>query len=170
MLLNACALVSPGVASTLAEVLDRHPLLASRSHAWTAMFEPIATFPVVLRQPVPVSGNVMNAGDAAGFVDPFIGDGIALALRGGNLAARNLRPFLNATAELKQSLEGYAAAYRQALSPAYRASSLLRKFMGVPRALRGAVLAACESSPRLASYLVEATRSKPIELEPEFHQ
>jgi len=159
-LLNACALVRPGVASTLEEVLCRHPLLAARSRSWIAAFAPVSTFPVILRQPAPVSGGILNAGDAAGFVDPFIGDGIALALRGGNLATRNLHAFLRGQSRLKQSLEGYELAYRHSLGPAYRASSLLRRFLGVPRGVRSALLSACESSPRLARYLVAATRSR----------
>jgi flavin-dependent dehydrogenase len=169
ILLNACALVRAGVASTLEEVLGRHPWLAARSRSWTAAFAPISTFPVILRQPMPVSGSVLNAGDAAGFVDPFVGDGIALALRGGNLAACTLFGFSRGESTLKQSLEGYERAYRRSLRPAYRASSLLRRFLGVPRSLRGALLSACESSPRLARYLVEATRSKAGELQQDFY-
>jgi flavin-dependent dehydrogenase len=145
-------------------------LLAARSRSWTAAFAAVTTFPVILRQPVPVSGNIINAGDAAGFVDPFVGDGIALALRGGNLAARNIFTFLRGQSQLKQSLEGYERAYRRKLRPTYRASSLLRRFLGVPRGLRGALLSACESSPRLARYLVEATRSKAGELQQDFYQ
>ena len=169
-LLNTCALVRPGVGATLEEVLGLHPLLAARSRSWTAAFAAVTTFPVILRQPVPVSGNIINAGDAAGFVDPFVGDGIALALRGGNLAARNIFTFLRGQSQLKQSLEGYERAYRRSLRPTYRASSLLRRFLGVPRGVRGALLSACESSPRLARYLVEATRSKAGELQQDFYQ
>lgn len=168
--LNACALVRPGVAATLEEVLCRHPELAARSRSWTAAFPPVSTFPVILRNPVPVSGSILNAGDAAGFVDPFVGDGISLALRGGHLSARILLKFLAGTAELKPSLDRYAKAYRRSLSPVYRNSSMIRRFLGVPRGLRAAVLAACQSSPRLARYLVEATRSKPMESLQELHQ
>jgi flavin-dependent dehydrogenase len=168
--LNACALVRPSVASTLDEVLCRHPLLKSRSRSWTAAIPTVSTFPVILRNPLPISGSVLNAGDAAGFVDPFVGDGISLALRGGNLAASKLLPYLNNTATLKQSLEAYTQAYRRSLRPVYRNSSLLRRFLGVPRSLRVALLAACEISPRLARYLVEATRSRVIELPRELRQ
>ena len=164
ILLNACALVRPSVADTLEDVLRRHPLLAARSSSWKAAFPPVSTFPAILRDPVPVSGQVLNAGDAAGFVDPFVGDGISVALRGGNLAARRLSAFLRGERALDQSLAEYAQDYRRALRPVHRNSSLLRKFLGVPRSLRAAVLTACESSPRLARYLVEATRSKPVEL------
>ena len=160
--LNACALVRPEVAATLEEVLGRHPLLAERSRSWTATFAPVSTFPVILRDPVPVSGNVFNVGDAAGFVDPFVGDGISLALRGGNLAAGNLSSFFEGLTSLKQSLDDYARAYRRSLAPVYRNSSLLRRFLGFPRGLRVAALSVCERSPQLAHYLVAATRSRAL--------
>ncbi|MBI3645275.1 MAG: FAD-dependent oxidoreductase [Acidobacteriales bacterium] len=163
-LVNVCALFRPGVAATLEDVLHCHPLLEARSRSWTAAFSPLSTFPVILQDPRPVSGHVLNAGDAAGFVDPFVGDGISLALRGGNMAARSLSPFLRGECEQEQSLEEYTQSYRRALRPVYRASSLLRKFLGVPRGLRAPFLSACENSPRLASYLLEATRSRSVEL------
>jgi flavin-dependent dehydrogenase len=164
ILLNACALVRPEVATTLEEVLRAHSLLARRSHSWTAAFPAVSTFPAIFRDPAPVSGNIFNVGDAAGFVDPFVGDGISLGLRGGNLAVHNLRPFIGGTATLQQSLSTYAEAYGQSLRPVYRNSSLLRKFLHVPRGLRSAVLSVCEGSPRLARFLVESTRSKPLDL------
>jgi menaquinone-9 beta-reductase len=158
---NVCALFRPGVVATLEEVLHCHPRLESRSRSWSAVFPSLSTFPVILRDPSPVSGFVMNAGDAAGFVDPFVGDGISLALRGGSMAVRSLSAYLHGTGTLEQSLEKYAEAYRQALRPVYRVSSLLRRFLGVPRGLRKPFLTACERSPRLARYLVKATRSRP---------
>ncbi len=163
-LLNACALVRPGVAATLEDVFRCSPLLRTRSRNWTPAFPAVSTFPVILRDPVPVSDNVFNAGDAAGFVDPFVGDGISLALRGGNLAAHTLSAFLRGECELKESLAEYERGYRRALRPVHRNSSLLRKFLRIPRGLRSTLLAACESSPRLARYLVETTRSKPLEV------
>ena len=166
ILLNACALVRPDSGDTLAEVLRRHPALADRSRSWTPAFLSVSTFPVVHRDPVPVSGTICNVGDAAGFVDPFVGDGISLALRGGNLAARNLLPFLSNQATLKQSLEAYSDAYRRTLRPVYRNSSLLRRFLGFPRSVRRATLSVCENSPTLARFLVESTRSKTAEFEP----
>lgn len=161
-LLNACALVRPGVASTLQEVLGMHPLLAQRSRSWEAAFSPLSTFPAIFRDPVPASGQACNVGDAAGFVDPFVGDGISLALRSGSLAATNITFFLSQQASLKQSLDSYACAYRVSLAPVYRNSSLLRRFLGFPRGLRTTLLSLCELSPRLARYLVEATRSRPV--------
>jgi menaquinone-9 beta-reductase len=164
VLLNACALVRPDVSSTLQDVLGSHPLLATRSRAWTPAFAPVSTFPAIFREPVPVTGSVLNVGDAAGFVDPFVGDGISLALQSGYLAVHKLVPFLRSEAFLKQSLEEYRQAYRRSLRPVYRNSSLLRRFLKVPRRVRGPLLSACKKSPRLARFLVEATRSRPMEL------
>jgi flavin-dependent dehydrogenase len=165
-LLNACALIRPGTSDTLQEVLLRHPALAARSRSWKAAFSPLSTFPVILQKPVPVAGTICNVGDAAGFVDPFVGDGISLALRGGSLAAGNLNPFFQNTMTLHQALRNYADAYRKSLRPVYRNSSLLRKFLGFPRGVRVAALSACEKSPLLARFLMEATRSRVTELKP----
>ena len=38
--------------------------------------------------PEPVRDNLVLVGDAAAFIDPFVGDGISIALRTGCLAAR----------------------------------------------------------------------------------
>jgi flavin-dependent dehydrogenase len=166
VVLNACALIRQGAAESLQDVLGSHPALSSRSRSWSEVFPAVSTFPAILRDPVPVTGSLCNVGDAAGFVDPFVGDGISLALRGGNLAASNLSGTIMGSQILKQSLEDYEHAYRLTLGPVYRNSSLLRKLLGFPRGLRTAALSACESSPRLARYLVEMTRSKPMKFEP----
>lgn len=160
-LINVCALVRPSAAATLEQVLRSHPQLDSTSRSWTPAFPAVSTFPVILRNPRPVSGSVLNAGDAAGFADPFVGDGISLALRGGNLASRRLSPFLRGECALHESLRDYAHGYRGALQPVHRVSSLLRGFLRIPRGVRGALLTMCERSPQLARYLVETTRSRP---------
>lgn len=165
--LNVCALFRQGVADNLEEVLASHPLLRTRSRSWTPAFPALSTFPVIFREPSPVSGQVCNVGDAAGFVDPFVGDGISLAMRGGNLAAHHLSSFLRGTSSLEHSLERYADGYRRALRPVYRVSAMFRRFLAAPRILRAAALSACERSPWLARYLVEATRSRPLELQHE---
>jgi flavin-dependent dehydrogenase len=158
--LNACALVRPDVASSLNDVLRINLLLASRSRTWASAFTPVSTFPAIFREPIVVSARVMNTGDAAGFVDPFVGDGISLALRSGNLAARSLTAFWRDEEELEQSLARYTEDYRECLRPVYQNSSLLRRLLGAPRSLRIGLLSICSRSPRLARYLVEATRSK----------
>jgi len=92
--INACAMVRSDVATTLPEVFAQHPALAGRSRHWRPLMEPVSTSPLVFREPAPLSNGIFLAGDSAGFVDPFVGDGISLALRGGATAAQCLLPFL----------------------------------------------------------------------------
>ena len=47
------------------------------------------------------------AGDAAGFIDPFAGDGISLALQSGTLAAQSIIPFLRGAGSLEQAHAQY---------------------------------------------------------------
>jgi hypothetical protein len=159
-LVNVCALCRKGVADTLDEVLRCHPLLACRSRSWVPSFSSLSTFPIYFREPQPITGTLMNAGDAAGFVDPFVGDGISMALRGGYLASRSLTPYLRGQCSLQSSLSDYKIGYARCLRPVYWASSLLRGVLSIPRLLRAPLLSACEFSPHLAGYLVRATRSR----------
>jgi flavin-dependent dehydrogenase len=160
LLINVCALARPDVAASFADLFPRHPILHARSRQWTPAFAPLSTFPVTFQPPRPVSGLIPNTGDAAGFVDPFVGDGIALALRSGHLAASSLLPFLRGDWALGQSLRHYADGYRRSLLPVYRASSRFRKLLLLPRIARTPLLSAFASSSWLRRYLVDSTRSK----------
>ena len=159
-LINVCALLPSGTPARLEEVFRRHPLLESRSRNWSAAFSPLSTFPVVFREPRAVSGGIMNVGDAAGFVDPFVGDGIAMALRGGNMAASCLVSHLGGESSLPEASRKYSAQYHQQLRPVYRNSSLLRRFAGLPRVLRAPLLAVAERTPTLTKHFMQATRSR----------
>jgi flavin-dependent dehydrogenase len=160
LLINACALFRPGVTATFEDLFPRHPILHARSRQWTPAFAPLSTFPVTFPTPRSVSGLIPNTGDAAGFVDPFVGDGIALALRSGHLAASSLLPFLRGDWALGQALHHYADGYRRSLLPVYRASSRFRKLLLLPRIARTPLLSAFASSSWLRRYLVDSTRSK----------
>ena len=90
---NASAMVRADVASSLPEVFAQHPGLRERSQNWVLLSEPVSTSPLIFRTPQPERDGILMVGDAAGFVDPFVGDGISLALRSGALAAQSLGPF-----------------------------------------------------------------------------
>src|SRR5450432_237000 len=85
--LNAAAMVRADIASSLPEIFGLHPALAERSRHWLPLSDPVTTSPLLFRPPQPLRDGVLNVGDAAAFVDPFVGDGISLALRSGSLAA-----------------------------------------------------------------------------------
>jgi flavin-dependent dehydrogenase len=147
-ILNACALVQQGVAKDLAEVFTMDPQLASRSRHWTPVTEVFATAPVYLGPGEPVSNGVLQAGDAAGFVDPFVGDGISLALRSGVLAGRSV---------LAISPERYAELYRRSFASIFRNTGRVRSLLSIARPLRPVLIHAFRL-PMLGQRIFASTR------------
>jgi flavin-dependent dehydrogenase len=157
-IVNACAMVRADVARTLEEVLQQQPWLKKRSANWKAIMEPITTSPLIFHPPEPVQDDMLQVGDSATFVDPFIGDGISLALRSGHLAARSLQPFFEGRLSLQQVCAEYASTYRRELAPVFRASSHLRRFFKFPGVIRRPVLSLLERTPAITRQLVKMTR------------
>ena len=115
---NVSGLVKVQAARTMSEVIVRSRALTQRSHRWRPVTEPITTAPIIFGSPYPVSRNMANVGDAAAFIDPFLGDGIAIALQTGALAARCL---------VSDGVERYRDEYMRWVAPALRRAALLRK-------------------------------------------
>jgi flavin-dependent dehydrogenase len=155
---NASAMVRAEVASTLPEVFAQHPALHERSRSWNPLSDPVSTSPLIFRDPQPERDGVLMVGDAAGFVDPFVGDGISLALRSGDLAARCLLPFFAGGTSLPDAVNRYRAAYRQSLLPVFRVSSRVRKLLHLPRVVRLPLLHLLETIPAIMQFVVKRTR------------
>jgi menaquinone-9 beta-reductase len=155
---NACAMVRADVATSLQRVLRLHPALRDRSRTWTPIMDPVTTSPLVFHPPEPLQKGMLQVGDAAMFVDPFIGDGISLALRSGALAANCLGNFFNEKCSLAQAADRYAWLYQQRLSRVFRASSLLRRMLRTPRLVRRPVLSLLQRTPSVTRRLVQMTR------------
>jgi len=155
---NACAMVRADLATTLPEVLALHPALRARSRHWEMVSDPVSVAPLLFQTPRPVQDSVLMAGDAAGFVDPFVGDGISLALRSGALAAQCLADCFAGRVSLEGAALRYASEYQQRFAPIFRSSSRLRRMLLLPRAMRMAILAVLQTSPALTNYLVKKTR------------
>jgi flavin-dependent dehydrogenase len=156
--INACAMVRANVASTLHQVFGLHPALQERSRKWQPLSDPVSTSPLFFRAPEPERDGVLMAGDAAGFVDPFVGDGISLALSSGSMAAQCLVPFLRGEASLADAAQFYRREYERRLAPVFRTSSRLRRMLLLPRAVRTPMLSLLEKAPAITSYLVRKTR------------
>ncbi|HXP17970.1 MAG TPA: FAD-dependent oxidoreductase [Terriglobales bacterium] len=155
---NASAMVRAEVASTLPEVFAQHPALRERSRSWTPLSDPVSTSPLIFRDPQPERDGVLMVGDTAGFVDPFVGDGISLALRSGDLAAQCLLPFFAGGISLADAVNRYREAYRQSLLPVFRASSKVRKLLHLPRVVRLPLLRLLETTPAITQFVVKSTR------------
>ena len=148
----------PNVASSLAEVFAKHPALHERSQNWRSLSDPVSTSPLIFRKPQPVRDGVLMAGDAAAFVDPFVGDGISLALRSGGLASECLVPYFQGSNSLQAATQIYQQKYNQKFSPIFSTSSRIRQMLTLPKRLRAPLLFMLERNPALTRYLVKKTR------------
>ena len=157
-IVNACAMVRSDRATSLQQVLLLHPELAERSVHWQPVFEPVSTAPLIYRTPEPVRGNEAFVGDAAAFIDPFVGDGISIALRTGCLAAQALAPVFSESAPLSDAIFNYQLAYNAQFAPLIRAASRIRSLLSLPRAIVAAGLPLLRI-PGVLPYMIQRTRN-----------
>jgi flavin-dependent dehydrogenase len=160
--LNVCAMCRADVATTLEQVTQMHPELAQRARDCTPAMEPVTTSPLIFREPKPVADGMMQVGDAAGFIDPFVGDGIAIALRGGSMAGDLMGRVATGTLTVDEACEEYGDRYRSSFLPAFRNARRLRRLMELPGVLRAPVLQALRL-PGAAEFVVRKTRSLSVE-------
>jgi flavin-dependent dehydrogenase len=106
----------------------------------------------------PVVNDVLMAGDSAGLIAPLAGDGIAMALRGGQMAAEHTLGFLAGSVPGAQFTHGYARAWRSEFGARLRLGRLLQPLMLRPPLL-GPALRLLNAAPALARYLVTHTRA-----------
>jgi menaquinone-9 beta-reductase len=157
--INACAMVRADVAHSLEEVFAKEPRLAQRSRIWKPLFQTVTTSPLYFREPQTESDGMLLAGDAAGFIDPFAGDGISLALQSGTLAAESIVPFLRGDCSLRQAHQRYQVAYRKRFASAFRNAARLRNALAAPRWIRSAAFTFA-GIPGVGELLVRGTRAK----------
>lgn len=154
---NACAMVRSDRATNLKEVFALHPLLAERAGKWTPLMHPVSTAPLIYRHPQPTRGNVIFAGDAAAFIDPFVGDGISIALRSGHAAAECLKEYLSGEAILSSCVARYRELYSHHFAPLLSVASKVRSLLSLPVAAR-AVAFELLRLPGVMSLVIRKTR------------
>lgn len=136
---NACAMVRSDRATSLPQVFQLQPRLAMRAQSWKPTMDTVSTAPLIYRSPQPVRDNVLLVGDAAAFIDPFVGDGISIALRTGQVAAECLAEVFSGASGLNQSAAAYQAEYSRQFSPLLAAASRMRSLFLLPRLAKAAV-------------------------------
>jgi flavin-dependent dehydrogenase len=138
---NVCAMLASAEFQTcrsqpLERILSAHPDLEQRSAHWRRTTEVIITSPLVFRPVAAAEGGVLRAGDAAGFIDPFAGDGISLALRSGTLAAGKLRSVWHDKRDVDLAAREYTGCYHRQFARLFRRTALLRRAVATPVLLR----------------------------------
>lgn len=157
---NACAMVRCDRATSLEDVLALHPALAERSSTWQAIMDPVTTAPLLHLPPQPIRDNMMFVGDAAAFIDPFVGDGISIALRSGQLAATNLGAFVHGNGSLTSALTAYDDVYKRQFAPLVSAAAQIRGVLSWPMPARAFAFELLRL-PGLLPYVIRKTRHTP---------
>lgn len=121
------------VDARFARGVARIPALASRL-AGAHPAGPIRTLgPLAYRVDPPRHGGVLLIGDAAGFYDPFTGEGIYTALRSAELAAEVALAALEAGDSSRAALAPYEARRAEAFAGKQRVTALLQALIARPR-------------------------------------
>jgi flavin-dependent dehydrogenase len=156
--INVSAIVRADVATTLSEIFAKQTELGDRSRQWELLGSPVTTSPLLFRPPECSSGQVLRVGDAAAFVDPFVGDGISLALRSGVLAANSLEKFWDGSVPLDAAIAAYTRSHGETLGHVFQASSQLRRLLRLPAVVRKPLLFVMEKAPFISERMVRSTR------------
>jgi flavin-dependent dehydrogenase len=157
--INAATLVRADAARSMDEVLAAHPELWRRSRDWEPLFPAIATSALYFRAAHTEDHGMIQAGDAAGFIDPFAGDGISLALHSGTLAAESLAGFFRGTCSLTESHRRYRRVYRRRFAPAFRNAARLRALLSSPAWMRSGFMRLM-GTPPVARIILRGTRAR----------
>jgi menaquinone-9 beta-reductase len=103
-----------------------------------------------------VADGALLVGDAAGYYDPFTGQGIYRALRGAELAVEAIGAALRAGDASAAALMPYERARRRAFGPGERLQKVVEAFVSRPRLLRWAA-GRLDRRPQLGDAIIHAT-------------
>jgi len=115
----------------------------------------LGTGPVFFTRKPPVENGLLMAGDAAGVIDPFSGEGQAAALASGILAAETAERLLSGELLREECARAYARAWRDRFGRRFAWSAAFRRLMLNRRI--GAI-AGRLAGERLVKFAISATR------------
>jgi flavin-dependent dehydrogenase len=162
-LYNACCLIhrgrlngaSPGDFAAWLKPAARHRALEERLRGAAQVSETVTTAPLRPARRAAAEQGALMIGDAAGFLDPFTGDGISMALAGGSLAADSLAQCREEGKDLDGAARSFERRLGRAVRRSYRLAGLLRVLVNAPAGVQDLAAGAL---PWLGARLVEGTR------------
>lgn len=133
----------------------RLPALERRLRGATQVSPVVTTSPVHLARRRAVQGGALMVGDASGFLDPFTGEGISMALHSGRLAAQAVALSFARGLDEERLARNYARSLLRAVGRSYRIAGVARSLLHGPLWLQALVSAPL---PWIGKRLVRETR------------
>jgi flavin-dependent dehydrogenase len=164
-LVNACLLARYDVVAKRspqefwAWVLAHCPNLARRVEGAEQVLPWLTTANITFGSVRPARGDVLHCGDAAGYIHPLTGDGMAMAARAGELAAAVISAALRGGLRPEDAAPVYAAAWQREFRARLRWAALLQPLLISPR-LTEPAMALLARAPRLAQFAIAGTRGR----------
>lgn len=129
---------------------------------WLAQATPVYTdwlsiAGVSLNTKTPIEGDILLAGDAAGMIAPLAGDGMAIALHTGQLAASAVERYLRHEYDAPALLQTYSQTIRQTFAARLRLGRVLQSVMLRPYLLAPG-LRLLNHLPAAGNWLIRHTR------------
>jgi flavin-dependent dehydrogenase len=112
--------------------------------------------------------HVLCAGDAAAMPHPLVGDGIAMALRSGRIAAAHAMLFLHGDLDAAGLIPAYSRAWSAEFCSRLRWARALHALLEHP-SLAGPALSVLGRWPHAFEYLVKRSRGRPLAGDPALH-
>lgn len=138
-------------------LLNHLPALRARLQYAKLQTPWLATGNVQFTQSTPIAGNVWNCGDAAGFIHPLAGDGMAMAARSGELAAAILSSHLRGEVAEEMARGIYEAAWQREFASRLQWAGRFQKLL-IDSQLVSPTLSLFSRLPALGHFAVRATR------------
>ena len=132
-----------------------HSALEARLRGAAQVSTAVTTAPVRLARGSPAEDGALLAGDASGFLDPFTGEGISMALHSGRLAGNAIAESLAGGLGREPAAEIYRQNLGRAVKRSYRVAALARTAIHAPRWMQDLSAAPL---PWLGSWLLSQTR------------
>ncbi len=131
--------------------------LRARMQGANLCFPWLATANVSFGRRAPIENGVFNCGDSAGYIHPLTGNGMAMAARGGELAAAAIASSLRGAISKTDAAELYARAWNREFASRLEWATRLEKVLIAPR-LVNVALTFLRLAPSLAQLAVVKTR------------
>lgn len=137
---NVCCLIhrrrlngaSPRDFAAWLKRVAQHRALEARLRGAKQISETATTAPVMPGRRAATDCGAMLAGDASGFLDPFTGDGISIALASGRLAAQALEQCREEGKDFSHAARIFERRLRRAVGRSYRLAGMLRLLVNAP--------------------------------------